>query len=298
MRKTNIKGMKKWFMLALALLMFGMSVTKAEATNIQTDPLVVVDSYKVTNEKIVPGEDFTLTIVLKNYNMTNAATGVLIDIINPYGVAPVYGTVSQLYIGDIGPGESKEVVLDYNSWTSIVSDTLDFSVTIVTNTNQNYITLRVPAGSDSPFSILNVSTVEEIEMGSYAPISVSFEVLGKDIVKDVALIATLNGENIANSTIGNMTPGSTKSQQLLVNFGTVGDHAVDLELEYTDEAGQKQRAEVSTAIFKVVEKGFVSVEPGQVDEGSGANNILLLGVSGMLVLVIFLVVVIVIRKNN
>lgn len=286
----------------IALLMYGNITLNVEASEMLTGPMVVVDSYQVTNEKIVPGEDFTLTLVLKNYNMNEAADEVLLDISNPAGVAPVYGTVSQIYVGDIGPGESKEIDIEYNSWTSITGDTLDFYVTIVTSVNQNYITLRVPAGSDSPFSILGSNVPAEVAANELANFSLTFKVLGEENVGNVALALIYNGEVISRSQIGALTPGTTKTQQLSTYFAQTGDYTLDLGLEYVDDAGLTQTATVMTTTISVVDKGDSEVGNDPYTGGTivdnGGDNLLLLGVSGILILAIFLIVITMVKKNK
>ncbi|MBE5947842.1 MAG: hypothetical protein E7261_02310 [Lachnospiraceae bacterium] len=269
-------------------------------TEIFAAPLIVVDYYEITNEKIVPGEDFTLKMVLKNYSLNQAATGVLVDISNPVGVAPVYGTVSQVYIGDIGAGESKEVVIEYNSWTTIVGDTLDFNVTIVTDANQNYVILRVPVGVDSPFSIIGVTAPSEVEVYNLATLSIAFKVLGEERVKDVVLTAMSGDVLIGSSQIGILSPGLTKTQQLLLSFVDVGEHVIDLNFEYVDEEGQKKIIPITSAIISVVTETPDDIIEPLPDDTSNEDmkNILFLGIGGMLILVVFLAVIIVLRKNK
>ncbi len=317
MKRSKIKNITgRVFAIALSFAMLGLSTIRVAATGqteelsgtqtaatttvMPSDPLIVVDHYEITNEKIVPGEDFTLKIVLKNYNTIYPATGVLIDISNPAGVAPVYGTVSQMYIGDIGAGESKEVVIEYNSWTTIVGDTLDFNVTVVSDTNTNYIVLRVPVGADSPFSILSATAPASVEVYGLATLSLTFKVLGEERVKDVVLVASEEEKIVGSSQIGIISPGLTKTQQLLLSFIEKGEHTIDLKLEYVDETGQKKNVPVTTTIITVVDEvqnPGIEPTPG-VTTDDGMDTILLMGISGMLILVVFLVVVIVLRKNK
>lgn len=302
--KRYIKGVIAVF---AAVFFFGNSVMSISATEISEDimmPRIVLEKYEVTNEKIVPGEDFTLTLTLANYNTKDTAKDVLIDIMNPDGVAPVYGTISQVYVGDIAPGETKEVQVDYNSWTSIVGDTLDFNVTIVTSANTNYITLRIPSGSDSPFSILSTNVPEVVAVDEVISMSVAFQVLGEENIKDVALNVYESGELIAASQIGIMTPGVTKTQQVSTFLTETGDCALEIALEYIDNVGQQVVVPVRTAIISVVEESELDYEQDyvgstNVDEpAEESNTMLLLGVGGILIVGIFLVAVIVARKNR
>lgn len=273
---------------------------ETETTEAVFEPLIVVDYYEITNEKIVPGEDFTLTLMLKNYSMNQPAKGVLLDISNPAGVAPVYGTISQVYVGDIGAGESKEVVVEYNSWTTIVGDTLDFNVTIISDSKQNYAVLRVPVGVDSPFSIISVTAPSEVEVYGLATLSLTFKVIGEEKVKDVVLAARADGVLIGSSQIGIISPGLTMTQQLLLSFVNTGEQTIDLSLEYVDEQGQKEVTSVTTTTITVIEEtpGTV-IDPASDDISDGnTESILLMGIGGMLILIVFLIFVIVVKKKR
>lgn len=288
-----------------AIVVFLVNVMPVNATQVEavSVPMIVLDKYEVSGEKIVPGEDFTLSFTLVNYHTSQTAYDVMVDISNPSGVAPVYGTVSQVYVGDMEPGESKKISLDYNSFTSITGDTIDFYMTIVSSLNQNYITLRIPTGSDSPFSIQGSNVPGEAMVNETVLASISFKVLGEENVSNVVLAAKTNGETIANSQIGIVTPGTTKTQTLALSFWEKGEYVVDLELEYTDTLGQKKSVPVGAELISVSEKPNSNGDDTSTDEVPNApntetSNILFMGISGILILVIFLVIVIIVRKNK
>lgn len=305
MKKNNMfKYITTVFVTFFAIvLLFGSNTMIADATELATGPLIVIDKYEVTDEKIVPGEDFTLKLTISNYNETTTATDVLLDIDNPEGVAPVYGTVSQVYLGDIAPGETREIEIDYNSWTSITGDTLDFFVTIVTSVNQNYVTLRIPTGSDSPFSIISSNIPAEISTNERLSVSLAFQVLGNENVRDVAMVVSSDGEVLADSMIGIVTPGVTRTQQLSAYFDEPGEYALDIGLEYVDPAGQKILVPVTTQILAVKDVEIpviddVIPDAGNTESDENDSKVLIMGISGILILVIFLIVIIISRKNK
>lgn len=275
---------------------------QANAATATMGPLIVIDKYEISEEKIIPGEDFTLSITISNYS-DETAQDVMLDIANPSGVAPVYGTVSQVYVGDIAAGESKEIDIDYNSFTSIVGDTLDFYVTIVTSLNQNYIVLRVPTGSDSPFSIVSVNIPDKAVAKEICTVSLAFQVLGEENVRDVALVVSSKEGIMATSHIGIVTPGITRTQQLSTTIDRAGEYTLEIGLEYVDSAGQKKLVPITTQTLVVsdaenahYDDNIQGGDNNTTDDTSG--KILLMGFSGFLILGIFLVIVIVARKNK
>lgn len=300
--------LKKFVSMILCTFLLGafllMPVNKVYAAEVDFSvPKIGVEKYEVSYEKIVPGEDFTLTITLKNYSQKQAADDVIIDITNPSGVAPVYGTVSQVYVGDFAAGESKEISIDYNSATSIVGDSLDFYVTILASQTQNYIVLRVPVGSDSPFSIIATNVPTTATVNEAVTAAVTFKVLGDENVSNVAMKLSANGVEVVNNVIGIMTPGSTKTQALVFSLEEKGEYTLDIEMTYVDNLGQNQFVTVGTMKLSVAEN--VAVEPEidmpinvEEDTDEQSSNILLMGICGTLILILFLIVVIVARKKK
>ena len=69
---TYFKRCMVFFATLCVILISNHSVTWAASVQ-GNSPMLMVDKYTVENEKIVPGQDFTLTLTLKNYSNTNYA---------------------------------------------------------------------------------------------------------------------------------------------------------------------------------------------------------------------------------
>lgn len=276
---------------------------KANAINLESSPYIMLESYEISNEKIVPGEDFTLTLTLKNYSVSATAKNVLVDISNPAGIAPVYGTVSQTWVEEMGPGETATVSFDYTSSVDITGDYLDFYITMVGEVT-NYITLRAPVGSDSPFSVLAVNIPEQLGVNSISSASVSFRVLGEENVRNVSMEFTLNGESVSKSSVGILTAGTTRTQSISVTGYAPGQFNAELILYYDDETDQTQSVVVGSAMVDVINDIETDVVQEETTEIVGANDdsrsddIVLLGVGGILILGIFTVVLMLTRKKK
>lgn len=290
------------FSLICGIVFLGFSV-KADAINLESSPYIMLESYEISNEKIVPGEDFTLTLTLKNYSVSATAKNVLVDISNPAGIAPVYGTVSQTWVEEMGPGETATVSFDYTSSMDITGDYLDFYITMVGEVT-NYITLRAPVGSDSPFSVLAVSIPEQLGVSSISSASVSFRVLGEENVRNVSMEFTLNGESVSKSSIGILTAGTTRTQSISVTGFAPGQFNAELILYYDDETDQTQSVVVGSAMVDVIndiETDVVQEETTEIvdaNDDSRSDDIVLLGVGGILILGIFTVVLLIARKKK
>ena len=302
--KTVLTGIRNMLLFSLVCcIAFLEFPVKANAINLESSPYMMLESYEISNEKIVPGEDFTLTLTLKNYSVSATAKNVLVDISNPAGIAPVYGTVSQTWVEEMRPGETATVSFDYTSSVDITGDYLDFYITMVGEVT-NYITLRAPVGSDSPFSVLAVSIPEQLGVNSISSASVSFRVLGDENVRNVAMEFILNGESVSKSSIGILTAGTTRTQSISVTGFAPGQFNAELILYYDDETDQTQSVVVGSAIVDVIndiETDVVQEETTEIvdaNDDSRSDDIVLLGVGGILILGIFTVVLLIARKKK
>lgn len=267
------------------------------------DPFVVVESYELSHERIIPGEGFTLTLHLKNNSTTRTAQQALVDVTNPQGVAPVYGTVSQTYLGDMKPGEGRTVVYEYDSWPTITSETLDFAVVIASHGNTNYVTLRVPTGTDSIFHVMATNGPTAVYVNEAASASLNFRVLGDENVSNVVLRMDCNGETIGTSQVGSLSAGTTKTQSVSFVMTQAGEYTVDFYMEYMGADGSSKTEFLGTKTIEVAKKE--SADPnallpgGDMAEESPSNtSIIILVLSGILIFAIFVVSAVIMKKKR
>ena len=265
MRKVSncVKAIMGLLCMATMFFFSNAAGSVAHATEVKSIPMITVEGYEVTEGRIVPGNDFTLTLTLKN-NSSTSAEDMLINIENPIGVAPVYGKTSQVFVKTMEPGATRVLSFDYVSSTSINSENLEFHVTIVGSAN-NYVVLRIPTGSDTPFSVVSTSIPDEVQTGDRNTASATFTVLGSENIRDVALILRINGEDMASSAIGIVSPGTTKTQGVSFDMPYEGDYLLELFLRYQDEMGTDRLIKVGEDTVQV------SIRTAEV-VGSGNNN--------------------------
>lgn len=302
--------MKKWLwktyrlLLCVAVLcsMFLINCNIVNASEMTDLPYIVIDGYELTQKKVIPGAEFTLTIKLHNSSKEVAAENVVVNITNPNGVLPVYGKVSQVLIDSIAPGEEKTINFDYTSMAELTGDYLDFYVSAsgITYTN---VVLRVPMGVDSPFSIIAYSIPNEMYTSEIGSAYVSFKVLGDENVRNVYLELLLDSQVISKSSVGTLTPGVTRTQSLSPMMSTPGVYEAKLILHYDDAAEQTQSIIVNTETVTVKEKKDNSSTELEIiaepkDEKREINQGIIMGTCGIIILVVMSLFVIIIRKKK
>jgi len=298
--KTKFWKRVSLLIMVLCVVLSPVFSENVKATEVINAPVILLEKYAVTNEQIVPGEDFTLTLFLKNCSGIDAS-GVMVDIINPEGIMPVYGTVSQVFVGDVKAGESVEVNIDYIANTNIDGTCVDFNMTIIVGSSaSNYVELRVPAGMDVPFSVLSEKFPETAIVGENVTSSLAFEVLGDENVRSVVHTISTNGTVIGSSTLGTLTPGTTRTQNTAVGFTQPGIYTVDIEIQYVDKTDQVQTYLIASREITVYEKANDNTYvPQDISGGENddANFSLLLGLSGIAIVIVFLVIVVLRKKK-
>ena len=303
MKQNRINWIKRISSIVLVVLVFMLPCFKEEvkATEVVSMPVIVIEKYQVTNDKIIPGESTTLTLFLKNCSKTTAAENVIVDIANPKGILPVYGTVSQVYIDKIAAGETKEVSVEYLAEKSLDTTFVDLSITMVVNSvAANYVTLRIPAGMDVPISVISEKFPESVMVGDNVTAAITFEVLGDENVKNVSHILAIGGETVASGTIGTVTPGTTRTQNTMVSFDEPGEYLVEIAIEYMDKTEQIQTYVVGTKKISVYESdkdGNPVLFDNDDTQDEGMYKSLLLGLGGVAILVVLVVVILLRRKK-
>lgn len=289
----------------LCFILFANSILKVEASQngmvSVSDPVIVVDKYTLTEEKVVPGKEFTLTLTIKNVGRGEPAKDIIVDVTNPGGISPVYGTVSQVYVDEIPVGETRDVSIAYLANSAITSIYLDFNVTILADdASPNYVTVRVPVGTDVPFEILSNKFPESVLVGENATSVVSFVVLGDENLKDVSHEVLVDGVVYSSNAIGSLSPGANRTQNTTVAFAMPGEYNVDIVLTYIDKAEEEQRFMISSQSVTVLERENTVIidNQGNANEGNSDNQkTLILGMAGVIVIAIFLIAVVLRKKK-
>ena len=304
--------MKKWLFksckLLLCSIIFGamlmMQCSTVKAAEMVDLPYIVIDSYELTKEKVIPGEDFTLTMKLRNSSKSATAYNVVVNVTNPSGVLPIYGKVSQTLVDNIKPGEVVEVSFDYTSVAELFGECLDFYVSVSGTTYTNVV-LRVPMGVDSPFTILASGIPTQMYAEEISSAYVSFKVLGDENVRNVYLEMQVDDEIIVKSSIGTLTPGVTRTQNLSPMISTPGIYEAKLILYYDDATEQTQSIVIGTSSLNVTEKLESSdsnqepVTPNTPpQEEEQINKSILMGAGGIIVLLVLAIAVWFVRKRR
>ena len=267
-----------------------------------------VEGYELTNTTVVPGNDFTLKLQIKNQSEEVTVKNILVMITNPAGVIPKYGEVGTAVIESLVPGSTGEVSFRYSSDPSIKTSDLNFSVGVFYDNLSTSAQIRVPVGKMTDFAVEKSSMPEQLLVGKTGYASAVIENLEDTGVSNVVMVARCQGKDIATANIGTISAKTLKTQSLSFGFEKAGQYAVDLLLTYTNGEGQNKEFLITSSIVEVVADGEniknnegVDANPTDTPEPgreNGISNILLLSISGVLLIGLCCVILILLYRRK
>ena len=262
---------------------------------------VFLDHYELTDERIIPGKEFSLKLFLKNVGEKNAEH-VIVDVIYPLGTMPVYGSVSQAIV-DVPADETSVVELKYKALETISAPILDFQVSLRENELKNQTVLRTSVGLKSPFEVVSFFVPSRALAGESVNCSMTFKYLGMDTADRISARMNVNGVTAYSVDMGNLTEEATKTQTLTNTFEEAGSYSVDLYLDYYDDSGAKKTIQVGSGVIEAASAPVIPAHPQtqQVDPDSGSrqfDQLHVLIISGILILVISAIIVFLIKKKK
>lgn len=300
-------------MLLVLLLSFfqGRIVGFAAETEGTNDTALYVTGYKVTNETITPGTDFSLTVTVTNYGNAPSREGLLLIITNPDGVVPEYGSVTQVYMDSIEANESADFVFRYNTISTISPRYLNFNASVSSATVYNTVQLRIPVGRTTDFSTEEISVPSVFTVDKTEYISAMIENLENQGVSNVVMVARCDGEDLAAANIGMMAAGTTKTQSLRLIFNEEGEYVLDILLTYTNSQGENKEYVIYSNTVSVeavpetqepskdITGGDSINQPSQDTQPTlGNNNVILICISGILLIGVCCIILLLVYKKK
>ena len=267
-----------------------------------------VVGYEVTNETIIPGNDFALKVQVKNQSADVTVRDAVVVITNPSGVIPEYGKVGTALIESMAPGSTEEICLRYSSDSDIKTTELNFTVGVFYDNLSTSAQIRIPVGKMTDFAVEKSSMPEKMVVGTVGYASAMVENLEETGVSNVVMVARCNGNDIASANIGTISAKTYKTQSVSLMFEQEGQYAVDLLLTYTNGAGENKEYTISSSIIQVVAEekmtdnadgaNAIPADKQENEPEKGISNLLLFSISGVLLIGLCCVILILLYRRK
>jgi len=282
-------------------------------------PRVIVTGFTTKPKTVKAGDDFKLTIHLKNTSKKTAVSNMVLDFTastegaDENTMSPAFLPTSgsnTVYVDSIAAGGTKDVSIDLSAKADLSQKPYSMEVAMKyedgsANQYESSSSVSISVTQEARFEFGEITiTPESIEAGNEANVMCSMYNLGR--VKLYNVKVTFEGQGIsANETfVGNVEPGATANIDGTVcgEESTTGDGLVKMIISYEDEAGEVTTYEEEIYIFvseSMGEEDWMAVDGEEmIEEGGGGTSILLWIGLGVLVAAIAVAAAVIIRKKK
>ncbi len=289
----------------LAILFYLPNVTCIAAPP-EDKPRVIITSFGMDNETVIPGTPVTLNYKIKNMSSVYSVASVLITYTNAEEyVYPVFGESNQYYIDELKPQEEKNMSLqlDVSSKINISSLKLIFEISFVdslSGNNQNSISIHLPVKLSNQLEVRGISIPDTVSLGSKTRVDFTYGNIGKELLTNI--IMKISGSSLKKEQevyLGSLTAGEKKYHEQYIEFEETGAHKLEVSFEYTDSEGDVYEIPSQLLEVKVQQKiAQGEVEVMQVKETKSNWNHSLPYFLGSCIVVLFAVILVLIRRDR
>lgn len=283
-------------MCALSVLFTSYTPTKAAEYD---KAFVQIESYTIDSEAVIPGEEFTLELTLKNTSDVNIVGSCLLTYQSEDGmVQPVYGESNQIFVDGIKASKSTKVSIKLKAAPSIETLTTPLVFTIsyadensLGNTLESKLFL--PVSTSGTLRIDNISVPTVASLGTKSRISITYANSGVDELSNIVLhvVGSKLGDNL-DIPLESLGGSDKKYAEAYIDYKAIGSQNIQISFTYDDVDGLTHETEMqSYDILVSSDSGYgpseISAEP---DNGSIKNYVFQIGT--IVVVVVILVVLI------
>lgn len=285
--------------------------TEAPATEapVVSTPRVIVTGFETSPEKVLAGQDFTLTLHIQNTSNRTAVSNMKVSLAAANGeFLPASGSSTQ-FISSLGSGKTTDITLEMSALASLEPKPYVLTLTCnyedgQANPFESTENISIPVYQEARIKITEVSVSPDV-INVYDQGSVSFNInnLGKSTLANVQ--ARLEGDSIdcEDTFVGNIAAGAAGYADIMVTGiePTKDEGKVKLILTYEDSAGEECTYEDEVTIFVTEEmmgNDFFTDEPTEEPSQGPLKGILI--AAGILVgiVVIIVAIILIVRKNK
>ena len=253
---------------------------------------IIVESFSISQEAVVPGEEFELKLNVKNASDTAPVKSVLMTFSNDVqSVFTVYGQSDQVYIEDIAPKQVREVTLKLKAAENLVDTSVKFTLDFVyedqvSSENQNKSSIQLPVTTTSKFEIQNVSFPDKVYAGGKTRMRITYKNTGADDFYNITMNVTSNGgEDTEQYSLGSLVAGKVSYAEMYISLINSGEQDVVISFSYEDIEGNKfatgEFNQKVTAVEGETQKDHVEESPQGTVAKSYDLYLLLVGVAAM-----------------
>lgn len=297
---------KQWKKIVSSVLLIGSMLiptitTHAAQMSSAESAVVNIESYEVEEGVLIPGEQVTLNLTLKNNSKTVPAENVVLTLESAnYALLPVYGEDNQVYVGNIEAGGTTEVSVkatvntEYNAVAAQLKIQFSYvsGATPLSNSTAIYIPTYASGNLVAESTIVSGNTT----VGARTLVSVKYRNASTADITDIKLV--IDGNIIEESkeiTLPTASAGKGYTGDYYVTFAESGIQTLSIQYQYTDSQGNKYVTDCGSYKVNVTNDVANESDATVVKEGTDSSSLLVkfimltvVGVAVLAVIVIYL----------
>ncbi len=296
-RDSNRWNNRLFLLIILVALFVGMMPSKTYATQIaeadsEADsedlpvgkntelgrPRIIVDSYSVSEDGIVAGNPFELTVTIQNVNPNMATGSILLKVdTTSSSIKNVYGQSNEAYVNYLRAYEKATVVFKLEATKDISTENVPLTLSInfadeSAYENNNDVQLQIPVKMQGVLMIQNYSLPSEIYVGTKARVSATYENAGIENLDDITM--TVTGEGLAEPVVQNLVSlsgGDKNYTETYVEFNKAGEQKIQIDFSYKDASGTVHNIGEKEFSVQVKDNTQTQPNPTQQEESAPGN---------------------------
>lgn len=279
MKRKQIRWSSLLLFMLITLSAMGISVHASAIQSLGgTKARVVMESFVVSDDMVVPGENFDLSFTLRNPSKVNSVDSVVLTFTNDIElVSPVYGQPDQIYIDSIPAGGMKNVKVTLKAADQILTSSIKFDIDVTyadleSSNNLDKISIQLPVTTKSKFEIQNVSFPQKVYAGTKTRMHITYKNAGVDDLYNITMnIESANAGNNQQVSLGSLIAGKVSYAEAYVDFKNIGEQVAKITFTYEDVEGNKYTTDPYEATFTALDSTQEdSIIPNHA--GSTKNN--------------------------
>lgn len=245
------------------MITIGIMPITVHATGEQ-NPRVIIEEYSISEDEIVPGQAFELTLTIRNTSQFYDIYSVMVSLEDESKtIYPIYGTSNQCYIDRIYARKNTQITIPLKATDEITSSVVPLSITITYNDNYfiekqaNKSEIFIPVRLAGDLNVVSSSVPNTVSVGAKARVSVTYENTGSKNLYNIELkVRSGYGETKENVTnLYNLSGGARSTAEVYLDCKDTGMIPISFYFTYEDENGETYETNNVSGNIRVVESG-------------------------------------------
>lgn len=212
---------------------------------------LILQNYSVTNDGIVPGENFDLTMTFYNPSEEESIKSVIVTLTNESSVImPVYGDSDQIYIDEIPAGGTQTVSVTLKAGEVLDVEYVKFGLSLayadsLSTNNADIITFQIPVTQTSTLEAESVTFPDNAYVGADSRISVTYKNIGTEILYNVNMyVEDTTEQETQQISLGSIGGSKVGYVQKYLDFEQDGDHNLNIWFTYDDASSIEYTSDI------------------------------------------------------